>query len=191
MKTSQKRVNAVALTLIFATLGLVSTGAMAQSLTFTASLQNETFVSDAGDDVSRMALGAIGVEFEKNFTHRWSAGLLGGAQVSMANQESLSFGIGGFLNYYFRGSPVKSTFSTDTSYVAGMNRWTYFGGFGVEERFLKSENLSSEVRGGPFVRFGGRYIWNSNLYFTGNVKYLMAGADYSSIDLVFGLGFYL
>lgn len=170
---------------------MMSSKSFAQTLAFTASVQNETFVSDAGEDVTRMALGAIGVEFEKNFTHRWSAGLLGGAQVSMTSQESLSFGIGGFVNYYFKGSPVKSVFSTDTSYVSGMTRWTYFGGFGVEERFLKSENLKSEVRGGPFVRFGGRYIWNSNMYFTGNIKYLMAGADYSSIDLVFGLGFYL
>lgn len=177
--------------LILTSISMMSSKSFAQTLAFTASVQNETFVSDAGEDVTRMALGAIGVEFEKNFTHRWSAGLLGGAQVSMTSQESLSFGIGGFVNYYFKGSPVKSVFSTDTSYVSGMTRWTYFGGFGVEERFLKSENLKSEVRGGPFVRFGGRYIWNSNMYFTGNIKYLMAGADYSSIDLVFGLGFYL
>lgn len=181
---------AIKLSLILGVL-LCLQSAFAQSLTFTASMQNETFVSDSGDDVSRMALGAMGVEFEKNFSRKWSVGLLGGAQVSMAEQESLSFGLGGFVNYYFSGSPTKSIFNSDTTYLSGMGRWSYFAGFGVEERFLKSENLSSEVRGGPFVRVGGRYIWNSNMYFTGNFKYLMAGADYSSIELVFGLGFYL
>lgn len=162
-----------------------------QSLTFTTAMQSEAFTLETGEDVSRTALGSVGIEYELNFSHRWSAGILGGAQVSMTNQESLSFGLGGFVNYYFKGSPIKSTFRTDTTYLSGMSRWAYYGGLGVEERFLNSSEVSGEIRGGPFVRFGGRYIWNSKMYLTGSFKYLMAGEDYSSMDLVFGLGFYL
>lgn len=176
----------------FVTLGLgFSNLASASSLSFTASIQNETFTSDAEQDVTRMALGAIGAEFEMNINHKLSAGVFGGAQTSAVSQENLSFGLGGFINYYFKGSPIKSKFQSSSAYITGLSRISYFAGLGVEQRFLQSEELDSEIRGGPFVRFGGRYIWNPNMFFTANVKYLLAGAEYTSIDLVFGLGFYL
>ena len=165
--------------------------AFASSLSFTASIQNETFTSDAGQDVTRLALGAVGAEFEMNLNHKLSAGVFGGAQTSAVSQENLSFGLGGFMNYYFKGSPIKSKFESSTAYITGLSRVSYFAGFGVEQRFLQSDELNSEIRGGPFVRFGGRYIWNPNMFLTANFKYLLAGAEYSSIDLVFGLGFYL
>lgn len=165
--------------------------AFASSLSFTASIQNESFTSDAGQDVTRMALGAVGAEFEMNLNHKLSAGVFGGAQTSIVSQENLSFGLGGFVNYYFKGSPIKSKFKSSTAYITGLSRVSYFAGFGVEQRFLQSDELNSEIRGGPFVRFGGRYIWNPNMFLTANFKYLLAGAEYSSMDLVFGLGFYL
>lgn len=165
--------------------------AQAHSITVTSSIQNETFTSDQDLSVTRMALGALGAEYEMNLNTKLSFGILGGAQVSLASQESLSFGIGGFFNYYFKGSPIASTFKSDTAVITGTGRWAYFVGGGVEERFLKSEELDSEVRGGPFIRFGGRYIWDSNLFFSGNFKYLLAGADYSSMDITFGIGFFL
>jgi hypothetical protein len=161
------------------------------SLTITSGLQNETFTSDEGEDVTRMALGAIGAEYELNLSDKLSLGILGGAQVSFVSQETLSFGLGGFLNYFFKGSPNKSTFKTDTAVLSGSNRWAYFVGTGFEERFIKSSELDSEIRGGPFIRFGGRYIWNSEIFMTGNFKYLLGGAEYNSIDITFGIGFFL
>jgi len=165
--------------------------ASASTLSFTASIQNESFTSDANQDVSRLALGALGAEFEMNLNHKLSAGVFGGAQTSAVSQENLSFGLGGFINYYFKGSPIKSTFTSSSAYITGLERISYFAGLGIEQRFLQSSELDSEIRGGPFVRFGGRYVWNQNMFFTANIKYLLAGEDYSSIDLVFGLGFYL
>jgi hypothetical protein len=191
--TLKKRVNILYIkkTFLFILFLGFAFNANAGSITFTSALQNETFTSDQDLKVSRMALGALGVEYEMNISPKYSAGVLGGAQVSLLSQESLSFGLGGFFNYYFKGSPLKSTFESDTAYLSGMGRWAYFAGGGVEERFLKSQDVSSEVRGGPFIRFGGRYIWNSNMFISGNFKYLLAGAEYSSMDVTFGLGFYL
>ncbi len=163
----------------------------ADSLAFSMSLQNETFQADDGKDVTRMALGAVGAEYEMNFSRKVSMGLFGGAQTSLVSQENLSFGLGGFVNYYFKGNPVKSEFETGSAYINGMGRTAYFAGFGIEERFLKSTELDSEIRGGPFIRFGGRYIWNSRMFFSGNFKYLLGGETYSSIDLVLGVGFFI
>lgn len=170
---------------------LIVNNAKAHSLTITSSLQNETFTSDEGEDVTRMALGALGAEYEFNMSDKLGIGVLGGAQVSLASQENLSFGMGGFFNYYFKGSPNKSTFKSDTAYLSGLGRWAYYVGAGFEERFLKSENLDSEIRGGPFIRFGGRYMWDSKIFFSGNFKYLLGGAEYSSMDITLGIGFYL
>lgn len=161
------------------------------SLTMTSGLQNETFVSDAGEDVTRMALGALGAEYELNLSEKLGIGILGGAQVSFATQETLSFGIGGFANYYFKGNPLKSGFKSDSAVLSGASRWAYFVGTGFEERFLKSVELDSEIRGGPFIRFGGRYNWNSDIFVSGNFKYLLGGAEYNSMDITFGIGFYL
>ncbi len=165
--------------------------AKSHSLTLTMGLQNEAFTSDVGEDVTRMALGAVGAEYELNLSNKLSLGILGGAQVSFVSQETLSFGIGGFLNYYFKGSPIKSSFKSDSAVLSGSSRWAYFVGTGFEERLLKSEELDSEIRGGPFIRFGGRYIWNSEMFFSGNFKYLLGGAEYNSMDITFGIGFFL
>lgn len=179
-------------TLAFILFSLIFTEtSFADSLAFNISLQNETFTADDGKDVTRMALGAVGAEYEMNFSRKISMGIFGGAQTSLVSQENLSFGLGGFVNYYFKGSPVKSDFQTESAYINGLGRWSYFGGFGIEERFLKSEELDSEIRGGPFVRFGGRYIWNSKMFFSGSLKYLLGGAEYSSIDATLGVGFFL
>jgi len=178
--------------LVVSTLGLLTTSpALANSLSFTASMQNETFTSDINQDVSRLAIGAVGAEFEMNINHKLSAGVFGGAQTSAISQENLSFGLGGFLNYYFKGSPLKYKFKSSSASISALGRTSYFAGIGVEQRFLQSSDLDSEIRGGPFLRVGGRYIWNPNLFFTANLKYLLGGEDYSSIDLIFGLGFYL
>lgn len=163
----------------------------ANSLSFTASVQNETFTSDANQDVSRLALGALGAEFEMNLNHKISAGIFGGAQTSAISQENLSFGLGGFVNYYFKGSPLKYKFKSDTANISALGRTSFFAGLGIEQRFLQSSDVDSEIRGGPLVRVGGRYIWNSSMFFSGHVKYLLGGEDYNSIDLVVGLGFYL
>lgn len=176
----------VALFLIFS-----SNLVRAEMITLTAALQNETFKSDTGEDVTRLSIGAIGAEYELMLVPKLSFGILGGAQVSLTEQESLSFGLGGFLNYYFKGTPKKSEFVSDTASFMGMSRWAYYVGMGVEERFLNSSAIDSEVHGGIFLRGGGRYIWNSKMYGTFNLKYFMAGAEFSSIDFVFGLGFYL
>ena len=164
---------------------------LASSLSLTTAIQQENFVSDSNQDVSRTAIGAVGAEFEMNVDHHWSAGIFGGAQTSIISQENLSFGVGGFINYYFKGSPIKSEFKNSSSYISGLSRTSFFGGLGVEQRFLNSENVKSESAGGPFLRVGGRYIWNSNLFLSANLKFLLAGSDYSSVDMVFGLGFYL
>lgn len=165
--------------------------AKGHSLTITSGLQNEAFTSDEGEDVTRMALGAVGAEYELNISDKLGLGVLGGAQVSFVSQETLSFGVGGFLNYYFKGSPIKSTFKSDSAVLSGSSRWAYFFGTGFEERLLKSSELDSEIRGGPFIRFGGRYIWNSEIFMTGNFKYLLGGAEYNSMDITFGIGFFL
>ena len=162
----------------------------ADSLAFTAAIQSESFTADNEDTVTRMAIGALGAEFEMNISHKLSAGVFGGAQTSAVSQENLSFGLGGFVNYYFKGSPLKSKFKSENSYITGLGRTAYFAGVGMEERFLKSEELDSEIRGGPFIRGGGRYIWNSKTFFSANIKYLLGGAEYSSIDVTFGVGLY-
>jgi len=176
-------------TLLLTLIGF-SVTSYADSLAFTAAIQSETFTADNEDSVTRMAIGALGAEFEMNISHKLSAGVFGGAQTSAVSQENLSFGLGGFVNYYFKGSPLKSTFKSENSYISGLGRTAYFAGFGMEERFLKSEELDSEIRGGPFVRGGGRYIWNTDTFFSANVKYLLGGAEYSSIDITFGVGLY-
>jgi len=165
--------------------------ANADSLSFTMALQNESFTADTGETVSRMALGAVGAAYEMNFSKKVGMGIFGGAQTSLVSQENLSFGMGGFFNYYFKGSPIQSEFETESAYLNGLGRTSYFVGFGIEERFLKSEELDSEIRGGPFFRGGGRYIWNSRMFLTADLKYLLGGAEYSSIDLNFGIGFFL
>lgn len=170
---------------------LMTSGAYADSLSFTMAMQMETFKADDGKDVSRMALGAVGAEYELNFSRKIGMGIFGGAQTSLISQENLSFGLGGFVNYYFKGNPVRSEFETGDAYINGLGRTAYFAGFGIEERFLKSSELDSEIRGGPFLRFGGRYIWNSKIFFSGNFKYLLGGEDYSSIDINLGLGFFI
>lgn len=192
-QTLPKQVKAIFGTLLIGFIFALSNTVQAKShsLTITSGLQNETFTSDEGEDVTRMALGAIGAEYELNLSDKLSLGVLGGAQVSFVSQETLSFGLGGFLNYYFKGSPNKSTFKTDSAVISGSNRWAYFVGTGFEERFIKSSELDSEIRGGPFIRFGGRYIWNSEMFMTGNFKYLLGGAEYNSIDITLGIGFFL
>lgn len=189
---SVKQVNSLSFKLLFSLITLLfAFQVKANSLTITSGLQNETFTSDTGLDVTRMALGAVGAEYEYNVSDKLGVGVLGGAQVSFVSQETLSFGIGGFFSYYIKGSPNRSTFKSDTAYISGLGRMAYFVGMGFEERLLKSEELESEIRGGPFFRFGGRYMWNSNMFFTGNFKYLMGGAEYNSMDITFGIGFYL
>jgi len=179
--------------LLLCALGVLCFGfsAQADSLSFTIAMQNETFTADTGEDVSRTALGAVGAAYEMNFSKKIGMGIFGGAQTSLVSQENLSFGLGGFFNYYFKGSPIQSEFETDSAYLNGLGRTSYFVGFGIEERFLKSEELDSEIRGGPFLRGGGRYIWNSRMFFTADLKYLLGGSEYSSIDLNFGVGFFL
>jgi len=174
-------------------MGLVSFAlpSYADSLSFTMAIQNETFTADTGEDITRMALGAVGAAYEMNFSRKIGMGIFGGAQTSLVSQENLSFGLGGFFNYYFKGSPIQSEFETHSAYLNGLGRTSYFVGFGIEERFLKSEELDSEIRGGPFLRGGGRYIWNSKMFFSADLKYLLGGAEYSSIDLNFGIGFFL
>lgn len=176
--------------IIFLTFLLFSSVAHGGMFTLTSAIQSETFVSDQGEDVSRMSLGAIGAEFEMNLNPKWSVGVLGGSQVSLTTQESLSFGIGGFANYYFKGRPVPMSFYSDSIVLEGMQRWAYFVGGGVEQRFLNSAAIQSEVRGGIFIRGGGKYIFNSKMFATGNLKYFMAGAEFSSMDITFGLGFF-
>lgn len=188
---SQRWVIVLSLCILLFTPILMPQIANAHSVTITSSLQSETFTSDEGLDVSRTALGALGGEYEFNVSDKLSLGVLGGAQVSFASQETLSFGMGGFANYYFKGNPNQSTFKSSTATITGLGRWAYFVGTGFEERFLKSEQLDSEIRGGPFIRFGGRYIWNNSTFISGNFKYLLGGAEYSSIDITFGIGFYL
>lgn len=189
MKHFLKRANKTIL--LFAAAMLISSTAFADSLGFNLALQSETFDADTGESVTRLAVGAVGAEYEMNFSRKISMGIFGGAQTSLVSQENLSFGLGGFVNYYFKGSPVKSEFQTGTAYINGMGRTAYFVGFGIEERFLKSSELDSEIRGGPFLRGGGRYIWNSRMFFSGSLKYLLGGETYSSIDLVIGVGFFL
>ena len=176
---------------IFLFILFFSNSTYADSLSFTIAMQNETFTADTGEDISRMALGAVGAAYEMNFSRKIGMGIFGGAQTSLVSQENLSFGLGGFFNYYFKGSPIQSEFETDSAYLNGLGSTSYFVGFGIEERFLKSEELDSEIRGGPFLRGGGRYIWTSRMFFTADLKYLLGGAEYSSIDLNFGVGFFL
>lgn len=187
-KTLQKLVKAF----LFALVAFSFTSeSQADSLSFTAALQNETFTSDSNESVTRLALGAVGAEYELNFSHKIGMGIFGGAQTSLISQENLSFGLGGFINFYFRGSPIQSVFETESAYINGLGRTAYFWGFGVEERFLQSEELESEIVGGPFLRFGGRHIRNSKVFFNYSFKYLLGGAEYSSIDLNLGIGFFL
>lgn len=188
LKTLQKLAKAIIFS--FVALSFVSES-QADSLSFTAALQNESFTSDSNESVSRLALGAVGAEYELNFTRKVGMGIFGGAQTSLTSQENLSFGLGGFINFYFRGNPIRSEFETESAYLNGLGRTAYFWGFGIEERFLQSEELDSEIVGGPFLRFGGRHIRNSKVFFNYNFKYLLGGAEYSSIDLTLGIGFFL
>ena len=166
-------------------------GAFADSLTFTLAMQNESFTADNGESVTRLALGAAGAEYELNISRKVGVGIFGGAQTSLTSQENLSFGLGGFYNYYFRGSPIRSQFETESAFINGLGRNSMFVGFGIEERFLQSVELDSEIVGGPFLRFGGRHIRNSRVFFNYNFKFLLGGAEYSSIDLTVGVGYFL
>ncbi len=189
MRQFLKQANKFLLVLI--ALFMIISESYADSLVFSMALQHETFQADSGKDIKRIALGAVGAEYEINFSTKIAMGVFGGAQTSLISQENLSFGLGGFINFYFKGSPVKSEFKARNVYINGVGQTAYFYGFGVEERFLKSVELDSEIRGGPFVRFGGRYIWNSRMFFSGNLKYLLGGKTYSSMDLTFGAGVFL
>ncbi len=177
--------------LVFIAFFMVISESHGDSLGFSMALQNEVFQADSGKDIRRIALGAVGAEYEMNLSSKVAVGIFGGAQTSVISQENLSFGLGGFVNIYFKGNPIKSEFKTGDVYINVMDQVAYFYGFGVEERFLKSSQLDSEIRGGPFVRFGGRYIWNSRMFFSGNFKYLLGGETYSSMDLTLGVGFFL
>lgn len=160
----------------------------ADSLVFNLGFQMEAFVADSGEDVSRTSIGSFNIEYEIDFTPKLSIGVLGGGQTSLTTQETLSFGLGGFINYYFKGKPRMVKYSSTEVSLYGMEKWSYYAGFGVEERFLNSSEIDSEIRGGPFVRFGGRLLWNKKMFFTGNIKYLLAGAEYSSIEGYIGVG---
>ncbi len=171
---------------------LIPLSAQANNLIINTGMQMETITLDSGKNADRTSIGSVAIEYEFDIHKKLTIGIIGGSATSLTTQEILSFGIGAYANYFFKGQHGFTEFKRNDVSAKGISgKWAYFAGGGVEQRLLNSSEISSETKGGIFIRGGARRIWNENVFFQGYARYLLGGAEYTSLDLFVGIGFYL
>lgn len=163
--------------------------ANANKLIFNTGMQMETILLDSGEDVDRTSIGSVSIEYEFDIHQKLTIGIIGSSATSLTTQEILSFGMGAYFNYFFKGEHRFSDFRRENVSAKGISgKWAYFAGGGIEQRFLNSSEISSDTKGGIFFRGGARRHWNENIFFQGYLRYLLGGEEYTSIDVIFGVG---